>query len=375
MKDKDIEMIKGQFELDDEETFRLKKYIWEMAGLIQEIGQQWERYGEECLTRPKKMEDFHVEWIHRCLNEKYHDKSTCLLDENPWIVTNRTQKLYTKLGIISENPKQFISRLKEAVSSIEDGYIARNLDDELKLYAEVFADLGMCKMFGFTPFGYFAYTIHLFMKERGLSEKSAWNMSEDRIAMVIRTLWEKDSDEKESAEEKQIRFKRESERFKKKIFKYRGIIEKYQEKVQSDKKGNRELEMHWDMLSWMEQLYDTMRLEVMLPEREDLLKHLTEIYCVDEEKEKEGQSMGFLKDLDNPIVSKIGRYYNEFIESVGNKAREQEIMDVQNEFVLTYYGKMQDACARVQRIGTISDISFAEQYNRLFMQWQTEEEG
>ncbi len=371
---KDIETIKEQFKLDEEEIFRLKKYIWETAGLIREIGQQWERYGGECLNGPKKMGDFHVERIHRYLNEEYHDKSTRLIDENPWIVTNRTQRLYTKLGIISENSEQFVSRLNEAVSSIEDGYIARNLDDEMKLYAEVFADLGMCKMFGFTPFGYYAYTIHLFMKERGLSGKSAFDMSEDRIAMVIRTLWEKNSDEKESAEEKQIRFKRESERFKKKIFKYRGIIEKYQEKVQSDKKGSRELEMHRDMLSWMEQLYDTMRLEVMLPDREDLLEHLTEIYCIDEEKEKEGQCMGFLKDSDNLIVSKIGRYYNEFIESVGNEAKEQEIMDVQNAFVLTYYGKMQDACMRVQKVETVQDISFAEQYNRQFMQWQTEEE-
>ena len=348
----EIKLIETKMGMDEEMAFRLERYISETVTLIREIQQRWLVYGKN-VCAPEKMYDEYIKEMHHKLHDQYNQKSSDLKN-NHWIVTKKIQELYASLGIINNNPEQFVNRLQTAVANVDSRYLETILRDRMRLYAEVFADLGMCKIFNFSSFGYFAYAIHLFIKERELPQAPGYDMTEERMKMVIFTLWGGGADVQDNS----IKLKEEIER-------YEYAIKEYQQRVKEEEKGNKELQMHKSMLTWMKAMYNEMCFESSAQTYEFILAYLKEMYT-------DTENMDFLKEGIDPIVQQIGSYYNKFIDSVGNEVIKNSIMDVQNEFVLRYYGKMQDACARVEDLEVdckTDGISFVEQYNRQFMQW------
>ncbi|MCM1211513.1 MAG: hypothetical protein NC318_07905 [Blautia sp.] len=383
----DVGIIGKVLGFDGETIFRLEQYILEIVDLVTEIRQQWNRYEEEYLYESLEYKSDCVKDIHRKLYKRYneiienldtHRRIETKNDESQkydWIITKKIHKLYTSLGIVSRNSEQFAARIRTAMRNIDRGYIKASLKDMMKLYQEVFADLGMCKMFGFTPFGYYAYTIHLFMKERERSQKDVYDMTGERMKIVFYILWDAKSG---SNLEEPVNIKADAGKLdhelKDKIDEYEEKIICYEKEIKDrKKKGDREKEskedskeviMHRHMLRWMKKLYDEMKF---VPKDEYLLNYLKATYR---------NKMDFLEAARSPIMKEIGTYYNEFITTVGNEGKKKETMNIQNDFVLSYYGKMQDACARVETWDLnvkVHPEDFVEQYGSRFMQWQTEE--
>ncbi len=358
----ELKGIQDILELDEEECFRMQQYVLEVAGLVREVLKHWEDVSwKKYLHVPCNTSGDCAEKIHRRLNDEYN-KAVEDLDRHGWIVTKRTQVLYASLGITRRSPSQFSQCLKKAVSVMDDSYLEALLQDKMTLYKEVFADLGMCKIFGFTTFGYYAYIIHLFMKEREVPLEGAYDLSEERIKMVIYTLWLE-----QGRLEKNLKPMEEREYFLTKSLELKNLILEYQEKIDSLEQNlqhSRELQMHGRMLHWMKEIYLDMQPGYFVEELDPLLQYLNKIY---------GEDMGFLEGDRDPVVKEIGSYYNNFINNVNNPEADKRIMNVQNNFVLEYYGRMQDSCAGInvpELLAEFEGFDFAAQYNCQFMQWQ-----
>lgn len=354
--------IKRALNWKNDEAASVKRRIWEICLLAIEILQAWTVYGKGSVCAPKKKHEEFLEKVHKKLYKEYH-KKCANQEKNPWIIAKDVQRMYVSLGIVNRSPDQFISRVKTTLHKLDRSQIEALLRDKLKLYGEVFADLGMCKVFGFDACGYFTYTIHLFMKERELAVRDAYNMSAERMKLVIYVLWM--SSERENIKDEDV-IKRNSKCFEKWVGNYKTEIENYKSKLGVKKDGIdsdlSELNMHERMLVWMEELTTDMELPVWKETYKDFLDYAKRIYC---------EQMEFM-EIDDLIVSSIGEHYNKFTD-IGNgmTANSQNIMDVQNQFVLSYYGKMQDASANISTMDMESKpgVDFAKQYNLKFMGW------
>lgn len=344
----------------------LKRHIREICLLVKEVFQAWTVYGKESVCVPEEDHEEFLKEVHKKLYEEYHEKCANW-KENPWIITKDVQRMYVSLGIVNRSSKQFISKVKTALQKLDRSQIEAVLRDKMKLYGEVFADLGMCKVFGFDAFGYFTYTIHLFMKEREMAVRDAYNMSAERMKLVIYVLWMSSAQGDIEAEDI---IKRNSVCFEDWVRNYNTEIEKYESRLRVKKDGadsdSSELNMHKRMLAWIKELKTDMELPGGNEIYQGFLEYAKRIYC---------EKMEFMK-VDDLIVSRIGEHYNNFT-GIGNGITEnsQNIMDVQNQFVLSYYGKMQDASANISTMDMESKpgVDFAEQYNHKFMGWMGDE--
>lgn len=347
--DCEIEELKNGFDLDREEVFRLKKYVMETAGYIREVLGKWVTIlTDQKIIISDDTQKNYIQMMHDSLHERYVE-ALSRPNENEWIFTQKSQRLMVSLGIVNKDWRQFETALAGAVNAIDEQQFERSMQDRMMLYGEVFADLGMCKVLGFTPLGYLAYTIHLHMKESEMPKGIATNMLTERLKWVMYILQK--TNEPNFSDWSNLEAQ----------------LEEYERKIESCD-DSKETRMHQRMLKWMKHIYADMHLDYFPEETKMFSEHLQEMYTK--------PSMKALQDVRNPLLEEIGEYYNKFIENVNNPNAARRTMDIQNNFVLQYYGKMQDASTRIKR-WKLSDPSqeddFAVLYNRVFMQWDMEE--
>lgn len=358
--------IKRSLNWTNDKAASLKRHIREICLLVKEIFQAWTVYGKESVCVLETTDEKFLKKVHKKLYEEYHEKCANR-EKNPWIIAKNVQRMYVSLGIVNRSSGQFISRVKTTLQKLDRSQIEAVLRDKMKLYGEVFADLGMCKVFRFDAFGYFTYTIHLFMKERELAVRDAYNMSAERMKLVIYILWMASAQGDMEAEDI---IKQNSVCFEDWVSTYNTEIEQYKSRlgVKKDEIDGdaSELNMHKRMLAWMKELKTDMELPVWKETYKGFLDYAKRIYC---------EQMEFM-EVDDLIVSRIGEHYNKFTD-IGNgiTANSQNIMDVQNQFVLSYYGKMQDVSANISTMNMESEpgVDFAKQYNHKFMGWMGDE--
>lgn len=355
-----IEKLKITLNWNNDDALSLKRRIREICLLAKEIFQAWTVYGKESVCAPVETENIFIKEVHKELYDKYHEKCENR-EKNPWIIAKDVQRMYVSLGIVNSSPEQFISRVKTALCKLDRSQIEAVLNDKMKLYGEVFADLGMCKVFNFNDCGYFTYTIHLFMKEREMAVRDAYDMSAERMKLVIYVLW---LSSQQGDMEAENLVKQKYKEFKKWVSNYKTEVEKYEKKFTEEKKkeitmDRSELSMHRRMIAWMDELDNDMELPVWNEKYREFLVYAESVYR---------NEMRFLERNDDFIISNIGGHYNNFTD-IGNgmSANGQNIMDVQNQFVLAYYGKMQDISTNIdaKKIESERGAGFAKLYNRM----------
>ncbi|MCM1124216.1 MAG: hypothetical protein NC416_16665, partial [Eubacterium sp.] len=387
--------------IDENTKMCLQKHLWETSGYIHELLKQWIVYGGKKITKRESKIDEYGTAVHKSLKGKFEEKILCLR-ENPWIATHRMESAIANLGILKDGSDQFTKRLKEQLKTVNLSHLEDLMRDRMRLYEEVFADLGMCCSFSFSAFGYFAYTIHLFLKERELPESIAHNMTADRMRHVIETLWSydyyrEDNFEEDDTEKRKVFYEEKVGELKNDINEYWEILKEkcpivartalagretaalgtgefanaikkasdYIKGLSNDIPNRREVLMHLRMLQWMDTLYRAMYLETRteLQDDIDLGKHLERVYRAMNQE-------GFFREAScQYTVQVVGEYYNHFAESVLVPNAKKACMECQNEFVMDYYAKMQDKCSMLESVE--KDIAnngqwHAEKYSRKF---------
>lgn len=365
-------------------VMKLNNYVEEVAGYIDELRQQWMISSKTTIQIENLYHDAFSKKVHEKLFKKYKE----LLAEkenNRWLLLPKTQALFSSLGIMNSDYTQFGKRLMDAANNMDVSYVKKCVNDKIRLYEEVCADLGMCYTFGFDAFGYFAYSIYLDIKERELPQFTGQNMTGDRMSYVIRTLWKNESNEKKSKDF----YKKKSKEFKEKINSYYkelkifleecdlGIVipdrdiwditikefesflsevrelfiydKIFAERISDWNKKKKELLMHLKMLEWMCSINLQMHLDVEYKENLALENHLEEIYG------NSKMNLLFKEIKEEETIKEIGKYFNEFQRTVaelrnGQYDIKKERMHYQNDFILKYSSKMQDTCSRLGRM-------------------------
>ena len=400
--------------IDENSKICVKKHLWETAAYIHELQQQWTVYGGEKITKRKSGIDEYGKLVHASLKSEF-EKRISNIRENVWIATQKMGPVVAQLGILNERPDQFTKRLREQLEMVSLSHLTELMQDQMKLYEEVFADLGMCCSFRFTAFGYFVYTIHLFLKERELSESIAHDMTIERMRRVIDALWsydykaEKEQTEEQTKEWTDFYGKKVSE-LEKSIIDYwntlrdrssevnkaaaasaeaagdeianlksgkfaemiKGVIEHLKE-LSDFGKSKKEVLMHLRMLQWMGTLYCRLQMDTRADLWDDtgLEEHLKTVYGV-------MASGNFFEEIrKQDTVKMVGGYFNQFAGSVLKPESKKLSMERQNKFVMTYYAKMQDICIGMGRVEDNIQKNNkwqAKEYSRAFWNYEEEEQ-
>lgn len=326
------------------------------------------------------------------LHNKIHTDLISERNELRWLLREESLESLVNLGVVDEKPEQFMRMLKRIMEGIPEEEIRNLIEDKISFYEETFADLGMCVSFDFDAFGYFCYTIHIFMEEKTLQRSRGKNVYAERLKMVIYILCFQSKDNTLNDDNKKYNLNNEKlieldYEFKEKILEYahrvlNGISEMYSVYKNYDiikkmvdtlinncledewtnellefyeylkinsipelSKNIKEYYMHIRMLTWMSELYNGMELWGGPKKiQRELFEHFLDGYDILKEK-----NVFVHSDEEQKIFSDIGEYYNNFSDTVANKEIEKQCMANQNRFVLRYYDESVDLCVKCKK--------------------------
>lgn len=309
-----------------------------------------------------------ADFLHEKLKTAYED---ALCHKEQWLSIEDTQRILQPMGITASKSGQFREFLAKIVEECSVHELKMRIEDCIRLYNEVSADLGMCRVFGFDAFGYFAYTIHIFIKERETPKSKGKNFTEERTSFVIRTLWGKEPEGRKREDyiaEKKAEFEAGIFRYGKTVFaavkkvipleaepeELSGIsrreIRDLYDMIQKTPEVKRKhiLLMHCKMFYWMKSLYEDMFLdELSIRSYMMYQKHLWKVY----DAIKAADFMGIYEN--DEITGDIGAYYNNYSFDMEDDNIRKSSLIHQNHFVLEQYQKYMNLCKKVK--GTLPD--------------------
>ena len=258
------------------------------------------------------------------------------------------------MGIANESSEQFSKYFKQFMELISFDSIKWMTEDHIQTYQEIFADISMCCAFGFTAYGYFMYSIHIFMKEREICAIPSKEFTGNRFNVIILTLI-KTQDQRGAFEESLFDYMNE---LWKKIMGEETVLERFWDLTQGDldmlEEGFREtfsgtelevVKRQLKMLKWMFNLYSNMSFEPDTDNeiKKKLIEHTRQI------KKLIDQQSWIKNCSENRVVRDIGDYYNNYsIELAEEQKKLGHCLEIQHEFVKQYYEKMQDCVSRVK---------------------------
>ncbi len=290
--------------------------------------------------------------------------------QNAWIKFNANQKLLVSLGVTNNSPSQFVEIYRQTFWGTSEIQLGRMIRDHLRVYEELFADLGMCEAFQFSAFGYFMYCINIFMKERDIPVGKLKNLNADRVRILLLSKY-KDTLEENNTKQASLvgDLKNYWNDFKKhvndltnknqlqldpKIIEALNLITDFKCLIQKKKviidmidsiKDTRQKEFlnQLEILRWMIIFYEDLELEserTNLERKDDLLINNLK-NCIENVMEKLKNEIWIQGCRNNRILKEIGAYYNSYsYTNVLENNRKGICLDCQNKFVFEYYAKM-----------------------------------
>lgn len=358
--------------------------VWEQARCYEELGELQECV-ENILTNVLKGSNGKIvykksraEEFAGLLHEKLHENYMTYLDKENrgrklWITFKNEQSRLVSLGIINPDKKQFVEHYKNVVSRIAAENVEKIIKEQNVIYDEIFADMGMCEAFRFSAYGYFMYSIHIFMKQRNIPFNEINNFTHDRIKILLTALF---PDEIGMNGEGVCIISKS--KFGEKLNRYwgdlKGILEENShvkcciffkplldcksffdidtEDIEAVFKNMRKAPVlsggemtHLEILRWMVALYERLDFENRIKDenRERLIRH---IRISKENMKSNGQRCGYDKSWfemcsEDAAVQDIGRYYNQYCYSEVIESHAQgRCLKYQNQFVEQNYSQM-----------------------------------
>lgn len=101
-----------------------------------------------------------------------------------------------QMGLLDEREDVFVSMFLKLFSDWDMNLFSHMLDEYMKVYEEVFADLGMCAAFGFDQVGYANYIIEKFSYEQEPGKRLEKDMTRERLRLVLSILEKSSSNQK-----------------------------------------------------------------------------------------------------------------------------------------------------------------------------------
>lgn len=348
------------------------------------------RYHMEDFIVEKKdvIKDFAV-GLHKELGKEYQDKINHLsLKENQWVVYQDNHDILTSLGVIDDDSERFVDKCRQALKEMAQTDWRKKVDDVLRIYKEIFADLGMCKAFNFSAYGYYMFCVHMFTKQIEFPVYYPENLMIDRMRGILLGMYADETIRidgepgqleqslngffKEIKTEIEVRIKEQcpdfSNRMKmpeeiQKLCKVsdfsllseqvvRNAILKM--KVLSIKTPEDELNKHLEMLRWMCKLYKELGLAACDGDPRDgytadLYEHIRYVNKYIDDKAGEDTSQTYSNEewikncQQDDCLQDIGRYYNNYsYYRVVNYTSNGHCMDVQHKFIFDNYAKICD---------------------------------
>lgn len=317
---------------------------------------------------------YYKEYMQLCMNPSLY---------NNWILSDENQRMFLSMGVASADAGQFIEYFRDFIGRVAVHSVIEMIKENIQLYQEVFADISMCSAFQFTAYGYFMYSIHIFMKERELCTIPSKEFTVNRFNIIILSLMnynttqEKIKSEKEFNEYlftyfcKLVKYITDGSEYGESfsmIKKFAEVKEEHidllEEKVnlKTDREKRHTLERQIKMLRWMQGLYSIMSFEDDTSSgiKKDLILHAKQI------KSKIDCQDWIRNCRENMVIRDIGEYYNNYtIESVIMNRETGHCLEMQHEFVKQYYEKMQDCINKVRM-----EIVNQENYdNQILSNW------
>lgn len=301
-------------------------------------------------------------------------------EENLWITFKAEQRWLNSVGIVNSDEKQFVKFFERAAVGITEEEIRTIVADQSSLYEEIFADMGMCKAFGFNAYGYFMYMIHIFMKERDVPRAPGKDLTRDRVTILLISIYadEIGMDEKWECNLPDSGFMKELNAYwqdlrghlqrskaakgnaMKQLLKYDDFYSVDSEiicKVLSEKKDEehglkRQEKKQLEILRWMRRIYDEMNLENWSVDdcKKELILHIRE-----SEKGMQRKADSSLKKTwielcqEDESVQDIGDYYNNYNYSqILHGRKEGRLLKYQDKFVAKNYARMFDCIHQIR---------------------------
>lgn len=310
----------------------------------------------------------HGDYIRRL--EKRHS------EENLWLTFKAEQTWLTSVGIVSFDEKQFVKFFERAAAGITEAEIRTIVADQSSLYEEIFADMGMCKAFGFTAYGYFMYMIHIFMKERDVPRVPGNDLTRDRVTMLLTSIyadeigmnekWECNLQDSQltkalNAYWQDLRghlqgSKAAKEGAMRRLLKYddfysveSGII---CEVLDEERRLNRQEKKQLEILRWMRRIYDEMNLENWRIDdcKKELILHIRESEKGMQRKADPGLKKTWIELCqEGESVRDIGGYYNKYSYSQILQGRKDgRLLKYQDKFIARNYARMFDCIHQIR---------------------------
>lgn len=161
----------------------------ELYGLWQCVGRIMENMkacsGGNLFYKKSPVNEF-TEKLHKRLHKDYIKRLKKRYDgENLWIAFKKGQSRLMAMGIVNPDKKQFVKFYSQTITGTGAEQAVEVVNEATELYNELFADRGMCEAFGFSAYGYFMYSIHIFMKHRNIPDKKGKGATHDRIKLLL----------------------------------------------------------------------------------------------------------------------------------------------------------------------------------------------
>lgn len=93
-----------------------------------------------------------------------------------------------RMGLLDEKEDVFVSMFLKLFNDWDMDLFSHTLSDYMKVYEEVFADLGMCAAFDFNQIGYANYIIEKFSYEQEPGKRLEKDMTRERLRLVLSVL-------------------------------------------------------------------------------------------------------------------------------------------------------------------------------------------
>ncbi len=322
--------------------------------------------GGRIIAKESAAEKFGLQ-LHKRLHESY---MVCLNNRHDmqyrWITFKKNQRLLTSMGVINEDGREFAKVYSGFLEKLPRELVRGQISDMLSLYEEVFADIGMCSAFGFSSYGYFMYSIHIIMKERGLLSSRARNFTVDRISTVLFDFYEFDENQDfynkledyykdlQEAGKDYLQVddsKKFSELNEKMILdnmgKIRSVVDEQKEEKQKNEE-RRNLLKSWEMLRWMWLLWREFQINAENNKFDKydmgLKKHIQKL------KGDVTKELWVQQCREDSVINEIRDYYNMFMFS--NSKQEKRLgtcLKYQHQFVLRYYSEMVDCVYQAEK--------------------------
>ncbi|MDO4345504.1 MAG: hypothetical protein Q4C50_11965 [Eubacteriales bacterium] len=301
-------------------------------------------------------------------------------EENLWLTFKAEQTWLTAAGIVSSEETQFVEFFARAAAGITKEEILTIVADQSALYEEIFADMGMCKAFGFTAYGYFMYMIHIFMKERDVPRTPINNLTRDRVTILLFALYAAEirMDDNWNCDLSNSRFMKElnaywqdlrehlqhSDAAKEKMVEkllecgdFYDVDSEHITKILSGKTDEkcslkRQEKKQLEILRWMRKIYDELNLENWRIDEctERLIYHIRKSKDGMYEKKDPGLKKTWIELCrEDESVRDIGEYYNNYSYSQIVKGRgEGRLLKYQDKFVAKNYARMFDCIHQIR---------------------------